>query len=150
LEEKADLLGKLEAADVPEADNEAAEAVRLENRRPRYGSDIDESLIPHETQQMHALHFSKGCYLGQEIVERVRSRGHLNKQLTALEIETAESVEPGTRVLQGEKDMGRITSAAFSPATQKTNAFAVLRVEASSGLAVNGAAATPTTLPRPA
>ncbi len=152
LDEKAALLDQLAIAQVPEADAEASEAVRLENHRPRYGSDIDETLIPHETQQMQALHFSKGCYLGQEIVERVRSRGHLNKMLVPMTIDTAEPVETGARVLLGTKDMGRITSAVFSPADQKTNAFAVLRVEAidaGAALTVNGAAAMPTTAPAP-
>jgi folate-binding protein YgfZ len=143
LDEKTQLVSILETAEVPEADAEAATAVRLENHRPRYGPDIDESLIPQETQQMHAIHFAKGCYLGQEIVERVRSRGHLNKMLVPIEIDTQDPVDAGTRVFMDAKDMGRITSAAFSPALQKTVAFAVVRVDALGGqaLSVNGAPA---------
>ena len=149
-DEKAALLDKLESTAVPEATAEAAEAVRLENHKPRYDADIDETLIPHETQQLQALHFSKGCYLGQEIVERVRSRGHLNKMLVPLVIETAEPVERDTRVMMAGKDVGRITSAAFSPADQKTNAFAVVRVEAATAgatLTVNDAPASPIAVP---
>jgi aminomethyltransferase len=49
------------------------------NGRPRYGEDIRETSLVQETQQMHAVSFTKGCYLGQEIVERVRAQGHVNK-----------------------------------------------------------------------
>ena len=60
-------------------------------RRPRYGVDITETSIPQETHQMHAVHPSKGCYIGQEIVERVRARGHVNEIWYPIEIEVAES-----------------------------------------------------------
>ena len=70
--------------------------MRLENAKPRYGVDITETSIPQETQQMHAVHPSKGCYIGQEIVERVRARGHLNKMLYPIEIEAAEAPPAGT------------------------------------------------------
>jgi aminomethyltransferase len=62
------------ASVAPEATAGDVLAVRLEHGRPRYGDDITERYIAHETGQLHALHFQKGCYLGQEIVERVRSR----------------------------------------------------------------------------
>ena len=66
---------------VIQADRTTADVVRIENGRPRYGVDITDSSMPQETQQMHAVHPSKGCYIGQEIVERVRSRGHVNRLL---------------------------------------------------------------------
>ncbi len=145
VDEKAELVALLEKAEVPEADAEAADAVRLENQRPRYGSDFDDTLIPQETQQMQAISFTKGCYLGQEIVERVRSRGNLNKMLVPMVIETEDPIDPATRVFLEDKDIGRITSSAYSPADQKTHAFGVLRVEALGGkaLKVNEAPATP-------
>ena len=64
---------------------------------------------------MQALHFEKGCYLGQEIVERVRSRGLVRRQLRALRIEGGAAPEPGEKLLAGEKEAGELTSAAWSP-----------------------------------
>jgi aminomethyltransferase len=130
VEEKAALLATLAAAGVPEADPEAVDAVRHEAGKPRYGVDFSESSLPQETQLQDALHFSKGCYLGQEIVERIRSRGHVNKQLTPLVIAMTEAPAPGTKILADAKEVGEITSAAYSPANGNVSAFAILRTEA--------------------
>lgn len=122
---------------VPRGEAPAAEAtpgdvriVRLETGRPRYGEDITDGNIAQETRQMHAVHFSKGCYLGQEIVERVRSRGHVNKQLVHLKIEGAAAPPPGTVLIAGEKEAGQITSAVFSPAWNAVAALGYLRTGA--------------------
>jgi folate-binding protein YgfZ len=117
----------------PEAGVDDLRAARLENGRPRYGEDISERYIAHETGQMQALNFEKGCYLGQEIVERVRSRGLVHRQLRALRIEGTAVPEPGEKVLAGEKEAGEITSAAWSPAEQSVRALAYCRVEAGLG-----------------
>src|SRR5439155_18505436 len=93
-EEASTLAGEFASAGVPPADSESARVVRLEHGRPRYGEDIFETTLPQETQQMHALHFSKGCYIGQEIVERIRSRGHVNRLLTALRIDAEQAPPP--------------------------------------------------------
>ena len=82
---------------------------------------------------MQALNFEKGCYLGQEIVERVRSRGLVHRQLLALRIEGSAVPEPGEKLLDGEKEAGEITSAAWSPAEQAVRALAYCRVEAGLG-----------------
>jgi aminomethyltransferase len=117
-------------AALPEANAEAVRTVRLENGVPRYGDDITEAQIAHETQQLHALHFNKGCYLGQEIVERVRSRGHVNRRLVALRIGAASPPAPGAKVEAGEgREAGQVTSAAFSPAEQCVRALAYVRAE---------------------
>jgi tRNA-modifying protein YgfZ len=105
----------------------------VENRRPRYGVDFSEANIPQETQLLHALHFSKGCYLGQEIVERVRSRGHVNKQLAALHIEDTVVPAAGTKLTVDGKEVGEITSAVYSPALGGIAAFGIVRVEAARG-----------------
>ncbi len=109
---------------------EAARVMRLENGRPRYGEDITEAHIAQETGQMRAVHFSKGCYLGQEIVERVRSRGHVNRKLAHLRIEGSTAPEAGEKVLAGEKEVGEITSAAYSPAWNAVAALGYLRTGA--------------------
>ena len=67
----------------------ALEAFRIAEGIPVYGIDMMERDLPQETSQMRALHFSKGCYLGQEIVERIRSRGNVHRHLRSLELEGA-------------------------------------------------------------
>jgi len=72
---------------LPQATAEDLEIVRLENAHAVYGNDISEKFLVQETGRMTAVSFAKGCYLGQEIVERVRARGNVHKHLQALEIE---------------------------------------------------------------
>ncbi len=103
-------------------------AVRLEHHKPRFGDDISEKYLPQETQQMHAVHFTKGCYLGQEIVERVRSRGQVHRLLTPLLIDGPAPAK-GAVVKAGDKEAGEITSAAWSEDLGKTVALAYLRAE---------------------
>jgi tRNA-modifying protein YgfZ len=139
---KAELIGQLETVGAIAADSESVEAVRLEHWLPKYGVDILENYIPQEVQRLDAIHFNKGCYVGQEIVERVRSRGHLNKMLMRLKIDTDQPVVRGARVMAGDKDFGDVKSAAFSPALGKTLALVMLRVDAKhKDLTVDGAAA---------
>ena len=124
----------------PQASLEDLLAVRLEHGRPRYGDDISERYIAHESGQLHALHFQKGCYLGQEIVERVRSRGLVNRQLTPLSIAGTAIPASGDKILDGEKEVGEVTSATWSPAGGTVRALAYLRLEArkSAGLRTAG------------
>lgn len=120
--EKRELARQLEAAGAAAATPEDALVVRLENGRPRYGEDITEGHIPHETQMLYAVHFNKGCYIGQENVERVRSRGHVNRLLVRLAIDGERPPAPGTKLAAVE-----ITSAAYSPALGKVIAFGYVR-----------------------
>ena len=106
-EHKEDVIAKLTAAGVVQADLPTADVVRIENGRPRFGVDFTENNLPQETQQMHAVHFSKGCYLGQEIVERVRSRGHVNKVLVPIEIEASEAPAAGAVIEVDGKEAGQ-------------------------------------------
>ncbi len=105
--------------------------VRIENGHPRYGEDISERYLAQETGQQRALHFGKGCYLGQEIVERVRSRGQIHRVLAPLEIDGDAAPPPGTKLQREDRDAAEITSSAFSPALGKVAALAYVRVEAS-------------------
>ncbi|MCC7496363.1 MAG: folate-binding protein YgfZ [Bryobacterales bacterium] len=108
---------------------EDARAVRLENGVPRYGDEFNAEHLPQETQRMHAVHFNKGCYLGQEIVERLRARGHTNWLLCHLEIDSPSLPDEGAAVLAGEKEVGEVASAVISPVTGRVQAFAWLRAE---------------------
>ncbi|HYI91989.1 MAG TPA: glycine cleavage T C-terminal barrel domain-containing protein [Bryobacteraceae bacterium] len=129
-EHKADLVAKLAAAGIPEADLSTAEVVRIENGKPKYGVDITETTLPQETQLMHAVHSSKGCYLGQEIVERIRSQGRVNKVIAPMEIDGTVPPTAGTKVETAGKDVGVVTSAVFSAARGKVVALGIIRAEA--------------------
>ena len=119
------------ALGVPEADEEAARIVRLETAKPRYGEEITERFLVQETGQMQAVHFTKGCYLGQEIVERVRSRGQVHRHLRGIRIEGVELPKPGDKMTNAEgKDIAEIVSAAFSPALGQVVGMAYVRTEA--------------------
>ena len=70
----------LQAAGATPCGLEAMETLRVLEATPLYGIDLNDRDLPQETAQTRALNFSKGCYLGQEIVERIRSRGKVNRQ----------------------------------------------------------------------
>jgi aminomethyltransferase len=127
--EKAALIERLEGAGAERADAEAARVVRLEHGKPRYSQDISERFLAQEANQPHALHFSKGCYLGQEIVERVRSRGQIHRVLMPLILETTEPPAPGAKLEFNGAGAAEITSAAYSPALGKVVALAYVRTE---------------------
>ena len=77
---------------------------------PRYGVDIRERDLPQETEQTRALNFNKGCYIGQEIVERIRSRGAVHRKFSGFVAESA--VKSGSKIVASEKEVGEVTSAA--------------------------------------
>jgi len=136
-EAKAGIVAFLESAGAIPAAPEDARIVRIENGQPRYGEDIRETSLPQETQRLDAISFTKGCYLGQEIVERIRAQGHVNRKLVRLEIEAAEPVAPGTRLAAGGGEAGEITSSVYSPHFGKVIALALVRVQhASPGTAL--------------
>jgi folate-binding protein YgfZ len=128
-EERPVLIGELEVAGVPQAAPDAVTTVRLENGKPRYGEDFSEKTLPQETGLMHALHFQKGCYIGQEIVERIRSRALLHRALAHVRLATAEAPAPGAEIHAGEQKVGEITSAAYSPAQDRVVAIAMMRLD---------------------
>jgi folate-binding protein YgfZ len=111
--------------------SEALEMHRIVSGIPRYGVDIRERDLPQETEQARALNFNKGCYVGQEIVERIRSRGAVHRKFTGFVADGATQLAAGTKVIAGEKEVGEITSAAslqFPDAT-KTVALGYIRRE---------------------
>ena len=106
----------------------AVEAFRIAEGIPAYGIDIVERDLAQETSQMRALHFSKGCYLGQEIVERIRSRGNVHRHLRQLELEGPLPV-PGTELrLDDGTAAGHTTSAAELPLISGTRIFALAMI----------------------
>lgn len=117
-------------AGVPQADAEAARVVRIENGRPRYGDEITERFLLQETGVMRAVNFSKGCYLGQEIVERVRSRGQVHRHLMPVRIDGALAAGVGTKLTANGKELAEVVSAVFSPGLNKVVAMAYVRTDA--------------------
>jgi folate-binding protein YgfZ len=124
--QKDELVARLE---LPAATPDEARTVRIENGKPRFGEDIFDATLPQETGQMHAIHFNKGCYLGQEIVERIRARGHVNRMLAKVEIEGSEPPAAGSKLMVEGAEAGEITSAVLSPASGKIAALAYLRAQ---------------------
>jgi len=120
------IVRQLEAAGAVPATPEDVRLVRIENGKPRFGEDIRDTSLPQETGQMHAVSFTKGCYLGQEIVERIRVRGHVNRRLERLELDTAEPPAPGTK-LSVEGREAEVASAVYSPSLGKVVVLAYVR-----------------------
>lgn len=110
--------------------SDALEMYRIARGVPRYGVDLRERDLAQETGQEHALSFVKGCYIGQEIVERVRARGNVHRTFVGFEIQ-GDPPQLGTKVRANDKDVGEITSAARVPfpGGDKTLALGYLRRE---------------------
>jgi len=107
---------------------EGLELERIESGVPTYGIDIRERDLPQETEQERALNFNKGCYVGQEIVERIRSRGAVHRKFTGFLLDAP--VAPGSKVAANDKDIGEITSVAALPhAEHRTIALGYIRRE---------------------
>ena len=91
------------------------EVLRIEAGIARHGRDMDETNVIPETNLDHAVSYTKGCYTGQEIIVRIKHRGHVAKKLTGLRFETERQIEPGAILKQDGKEIGRVTSTAISP-----------------------------------
>ena len=111
----AAMAGLPQARRIPWVGSEARETLRIEAGIPRYGVDMDADTLLLETSLDDAVSFTKGCYLGQETVERIHSRGHVNRKLVGLVAEEDTVPAPGDPVLVDESPAGRITSAVASP-----------------------------------
>jgi glycine cleavage system T protein len=93
----------------------ALNMLRVEGGIPWYGTDMDESRIVLEVGLQNAISYDKGCYLGQEVVERATARGHINRRLTGLLIRDKTVPRPGDKLFHDSQEIGWITSAVFSP-----------------------------------
>lgn len=103
---------------------ETLDVLRVEAGVPWYGIDMDEEILLMETNLDRAVSFTKGCYLGQEVVERVAARGKVNKKLTGLRLDGDVVPTAGTPLRADGKDIGRVTSSVRSPALGKIIALA--------------------------
>jgi len=119
------------AAGATPVGSEALEMQRIATGVPLYGVDIRERDLPQETEQMRALNFNKGCYVGQEIVERIRSRGNVHRKFTGLLVEGAAAIAAGAKIISNEKEVGEVTSVATlpMPSGERTVALGYIRRE---------------------
>ncbi len=122
---------RFEAAGAVPVAEEAAEVLRVERGRPRYGADLDDSVIPQEAGlNERAVSFTKGCYIGQETVARLFYRGKPNRHLRGLRLSALAT--SGDPLRLGEKEVGRLGTVVTSPA-EGPIALALVRREASPG-----------------
>jgi len=111
----------------------AIESLRILEGTPLYGVDMSDRNLPQETNQNRALNFNKGCYLGQEIVERIRSRATVHRSLRQFELQGSLPASGAELYVEGEdKPIGEISSAAHYalPGCPRTFALGIIRVEA--------------------
>ncbi|HEX5602901.1 MAG TPA: glycine cleavage T C-terminal barrel domain-containing protein, partial [Pyrinomonadaceae bacterium] len=113
---KAELQQALESAGAQPIGADTFEILRVEAGIARFGQDMDETNVVPETNLDDAVSYTKGCYVGQEIIVRIKHRGHPAKKLTRLRFETDQQIEPGAVILSTEnQEIGRVTSAVVSP-----------------------------------
>lgn len=107
----------------------ALEVLRIEAGIPRYGQDITAETIPVEANLTEAISYTKGCYIGQEVIARLDARGHVNRKLVGLRLEGT-AIPPAHAVIaSAERDVGWITSAAYSPGQGAPIALGYVRRE---------------------
>lgn len=121
------LRASAQATGIPVASAAEAERVRLENAKPHYGVDFDDRRLPHETQLLCGISFGKGCYPGQEIVERVQARGQVQWLLVPVELDAVEPPPAGSPLESNGAQVGEITSATYSPALGRVVGLAYIR-----------------------
>jgi tRNA-modifying protein YgfZ len=109
---------------------EAFDILRIEGGVALYGPDFDDTLVVSEANLDDAVSFTKGCYIGQEIIARIKYRGHVAKKITGVVFDGFVSVLPGTVLVSEDgKEVGRLTSVTDSPKLQKTIALALIKYQ---------------------
>lgn len=103
------------------------ELIRIEQGRPLFGNEMDEDTLPPEVGiENRAISYHKGCYIGQEVISRIKSVGHVNRQLIGLQFTGTPPALPSMLVTEG-REVGRMTSAVFSPDLQKVIALGIVK-----------------------
>jgi len=113
----------------PVGDN-AQDILRIEAGIPHYSKDMDETNIVTEAGLDDSVSYTKGCYIGQEIIARIKYRGHVAKKLSGLIFEHAAKLEEGVKIKSlDDKEIGRLTSATYSPHLGRTIALGYLKYD---------------------
>ncbi len=121
-------LKALEGSGILEIHSETVEVLRIEAALPAYGAEMSEETIPLEVGLEKAISYEKGCYIGQEVIARIKYLGHMNRVLAGLTL--SQPASPRDPIFEGDKEIGRVTSVCGSPALGKPIALAVIRREA--------------------
>ncbi len=128
--EASSLWDALQAAGARPVGYDALDILRIEAGLPRHGIDMDETNVVTEAALDDAVSYTKGCYVGQEIIARIKYRGHVAKKLSGVMFNQAEKVEPGASIQSTEgKEIGRITSVNYSPNLGRTIALGYLKYD---------------------
>jgi folate-binding protein YgfZ len=128
-ESAGELWTALSSAGAVPVGQDALDILRIEAGIPKHGVDMDETNVVLETGLDEAVSFTKGCYIGQEIIARIHWRGHVAKRLSGLIIESG-TVQSGDKLLAEDgKEIGRITSAVSSPQLGKNVALAFVKYD---------------------
>jgi folate-binding protein YgfZ len=147
------LRSALAAADVPELADSTAETLRIETGVPRFHRDMDEETIPLEAGiESRAISFTKGCYVGQEVIIRVLHRGHgrVARRLVGIVVDGGEAPPHGARITADGREIGEITSSTVSPALQRPIALGYVHrdfVEPGTKVTIDAVAGEVTALP---
>ncbi len=113
------------------------EALRIESKIPKFGQDVDEKTIPLEANFDSYFSYTKGCYVGQETISRIKHYGHVSKKLVKLRLKEKRNIPLGSRVFFQDKEVGKITSCCDSLGEDATLALTTLpRESAIAGLQV--------------
>jgi folate-binding protein YgfZ len=129
-EQATGLWNALQTAGAQPVGYHALEILRIEAGVPRYGIDMDETNVVTETGLDDAVSYTKGCYVGQEIIARIKYRGHVAKKLTGLLFEQGVKAEAGATIKSTDgKEIGRITSITYSPRLRRTIALGYLKFD---------------------
>ena len=123
--------GQAPTYDMLPCGSESLETLRIEAGIPRYATELGEDTLLLEANLLNAVSFTKGCYIGQENVERTRSRGHVNWKLVGLIVAGPVPPPPESKLIADGKETGEVTSSCVSPAFGKTIALAYVRREVS-------------------
>jgi glycine cleavage system T protein len=118
-----------EACSVAAVGLEVLETARIEAGLPVYGQDMSDATIPVEANLQEALSYTKGCYVGQEVIARIDARGHVNRKLVGLLLDGATLPESGAKIVAPQREVGWITSTTHSPALQQNIALGYVRRE---------------------
>jgi len=122
------LLAAARAAGLEQVHIDTLNALRIEAGIPASVVDIDEEVVPPETGQIErGISYQKGCYLGQEVIERMRARGVLPRKLVGVRYDAADAPPPNTPLVIDNQTVGRSMSATYTPTLQTPLALAYLK-----------------------
>ena len=127
-QDSAAMENHLDSLGITQCDLDALHMKRTEYGTPWFGIEINETNLPQEMRRDEkSISFTKGCYLGQETVAMIDAFGHVNKFLVAIQLDTDNSIEPGTEIFAGESKIGAIKSVSHSPSLDSNVALGFVK-----------------------